>query len=287
MIFSASLSLVPQVDVTVAHGGGWLTHGMAFRLAQAGSARVAEKLHASAGALLVTSGVLRGGPGALPDFAGAVTIPAGEPVWLRLTALGREAALAVEEGLAATSALDLGPGTPCTLVATLVARDAHGGLPRLSELWERGARQEQGPTLEFLTPTAFVRRNKLELALPVPERVFGALPGRRGLVGRWLQAGGPAVFEGWHAEHIGAVPQTLSGVRAPLGRRGGVQGFVGRCRYAAPPDATILRQLWALALFAELAGVGVKTGIGLGATRVIPKPSASAGGAHAGGGLRR
>ena len=269
MIFSASICLVPHVDVTVAHGGGWLTHGMAFRLVQAGSPAVADRLHAAAGALLVSSGVLCDGPDALPDFAHTVTVPAGQPVWVRLTALGQEAAMAAAEGLAAMPELDLGPDGRCAVMERRVLLSHSGDLPRLMDLWQVTAAATTGPRLEFLTPTAFVRRNKLELALPVPERVFGSPADARGLVGRWMQAGGPDVFEGWVPEHVGAIPETLTGVRVSLGQRGGVTGFVGRCRFAAPRDETALRQLWTLARFAELAGVGVKTGVGLGQVRVV------------------
>lgn len=269
MIFSASICLVPHVDVTVAHGGGWLTHGMAFRLVQAGSPRVADRLHAGAGALLVTSGVLCGGPDALPDFINTVVVPAGQRLWVRLTALGQEAAMAAGEGLAAMPALGLGPDARCGVVETRVMRSTSGDLPRLMDLWQMAAAKTGAPTLEFLTPTAFVRRNKLELALPVPERVFGSPAEARGLVGRWMQAGGPDVFEGWVPEHVGAMPESLTGVRVSLGQRGGVTGFVGRCRYASRRDETLLRQLWALSLFAEFAGVGVKTGAGLGQVKVV------------------
>jgi CRISPR-associated endoribonuclease Cas6 len=269
MIFSALLALVPHADVAVAHGGGWLTHGMAFRLVQAGSPRVAERLHDSAGALLVSSGVLRGGPESLPDFTRAVMVRAGQPVWVRLTALGQEAALAACEGLAALPEFDLGPGTPCDIVERRVLRGPGGDLPRLLDLWQVAAAASAGVTLEFLTPTAFVRRNKLELALPVPERVFGSPADARGLVGRWMLAGGPDVFDGWSPEYVGAVPETLAGQRVRLGQRGGVTGFLGRCRFDTSRDKTALRQLWALARFAEFAGVGVKTGMGLGQVRVV------------------
>lgn len=268
MILSALISLVPHADVTVAHGGGWLTHGMAFRLVQAGSPRVADRLHAGTGALLVSSGVLSGGPDSLPNFAHTITVRAGEPVWVRLTALGQEAALAACEGLAAVPELALGPGTPCDVVETRVLRGRGGDLPRLMDLWQVAEAASAGATLEFLTPTAFVRRNKLELALPVPERVFGSQADARGLVGRWMQAGGPAVFEGWSPENVGATPGTLTGQRISLGQRGSLTGFVGRCGFEAPRGTPALRQLWTLSRFAEFAGVGVKTGMGLGQVKV-------------------
>jgi len=116
--------------------------------------------------------------------------------------------------------------------------------------------------LEFLTPTAFHSRGRT-LPLPVPEMVFG------GLLQRW---------QAWSNVDLGVAAAQTVGERSALRRHrlwsvmiqmeGKITGFLGWAEFIlVRPERAYAGLLALLASFAEYAGVGQKTGMGLGCVR--------------------
>lgn len=268
--------LIPGQSLRVAPAAGKFTHAIAYDLVRKGDAAVAARLHGGrpGQALLTTSGVVIDGPDAMPDLVQTRTVQAGVPFFMRITALGKPAAVALRRGLEACEQVRL-EAVPCAIEGSRIEQ------VRLGDLWEAAAMCRGEPTFSFLTPTAFSRRGGVRLALPMPERVFGTVPHRSGLLGRWRDvesmagASGAEIMpsasaSGWDSTRIGAWPLLLKCASTDFGSWQRLRGFTGRCVFSPPArDADAHRILWALSLFAEYAGVGIWTAFGLGQVRLV------------------
>ena len=294
MIVRATLTLEPHEDLLVEPGAGRLTHALALDLVRRGDPGVSAWLHPPGGrrgprpappggqsparhaSLLATSGVVTGRSDDVPDFARAVPVSAGGQVQVRLTALGAPVCAALLAGLQQTEELELAH-VRCDVLAV------HVDQVSLARLWRAALRDEGSPVVRFLTPTVFERRG-VYVALPLPERVFGCAADVGGLVRRWLDCAAAGGCEGeehaaelarWEPVHVGAAPLDLREAQVDMGSWGTLGGFVGGCRFVCGPDRPQHRRaLWALCRFAEYAGVGLKTGMGLGQVRLAPAAQA-------------
>ena len=123
--------------------------------------------------------------------------------------------------------------------------------------------------LEFLTPTTFHSRGRT-LPLPVPDLVFG------GLLARW---------QAWASVDLGEGASATATERAALRRHrlwsvtvqmeGRHVACLGWAEYVlVRPEPAYAGLLALLGAFAEYAGVGQKTAMGLGCVRCPPRPAA-------------
>lgn len=117
--------------------------------------------------------------------------------------------------------------------------------------------------LTFLTPTSFHSAGK-DVPLPLPELVFGSLLERWNAYAPFTLS--PSLKD-FARECVGIAYYDLKAwvVSVAGGRHA---GFVGRCGYRVLRyDPYWARALCLLADFARFAGVGLKTGMGMGACR--------------------
>jgi len=117
--------------------------------------------------------------------------------------------------------------------------------------------------LTFLTPTSFHSGGK-DVPLPLPELVFGSLLERWNAYAPFTLSPGVRDFA---RECVGIAHYDLKAwvVNVAGGRHA---GFVGRCGYRVLRyDPYWTRALCLLADFAFYSGVGIKTGMGMGACR--------------------
>lgn len=140
-------------------------------------------------------------------------------------------------------------------------------------------------TLQFLSPTVFRRTPPRDapfgdeprnVPFPLPELVFG------GLLAVW-NTFAPQPIPGELLEFArDCVVVSRYSLQTRLvefsgGRRGRVGGFEGTCRFAIrSPGAAWGRHIALLAAFAPLAGIGWRTAMGLGQTRLVGANTASA-----------
>ncbi len=112
--------------------------------------------------------------------------------------------------------------------------------------------------LEFLTPTNFGKSGR-DYVLPEPRLVFGSL------VRRWRAVGGPEVPQiDW--SEVGVLSVRLSTQKVET-ERFAAWGVTGMVTYDLGTDAAA-QWCGALLRFGEYAGVGSKTGYGLGRIRI-------------------
>ncbi len=142
-------------------------------------------------------------------------------------------------------------GEPASVLVTRVRAD------------ELAAGGSAGPTirLAFTSPTTF-RVAGFDHPFPDPFHVFG------GLLGRWQALGWPELSEPtW--KRVPCWPETLTfGTHPKAGNPR--RGVLGAARYeVTPQDEAGRAALWALARFAEYAGVGQGTTYGLGRVRLL------------------
>lgn len=119
-------------------------------------------------------------------------------------------------------------------------------------------------TLHYLSPTAF-RSQGILLLFPEPRLVFGSL------ARRWTKfapTATPPEFAEYLTRGIGVHSYSLSTKQVRFGMRGEFNAFQGHCRYAFLAQDPVM-QVWAyrLSQFANFAGVGWRTAMGLGQVR--------------------
>ncbi|MBZ0279422.1 MAG: CRISPR system precrRNA processing endoribonuclease RAMP protein Cas6 [Anaerolineae bacterium] len=123
-------------------------------------------------------------------------------------------------------------------------------------------------TLELVTPTAF-RSHGVMTPLPLPEWVFG------GLVDRWNTHCSVKLHTDvrrFAQECVGIDRYRMHSVRVNFGEGGysPITGGMGRVTYhLLNADPYWGRAVWALAAYANYAGIGLRTAVGMGQARLI------------------
>lgn len=262
MLVSLCVRLTARSRADYPGGGGILTHALGLDLIRRENPQASQLAH-DGKLLITTSGLLQ--PGVAP--LGYVRVDPGDICAVRITAAGEPAAGALLRSLHSGPAV-VQIGRADFEVVSIGLERVEGGNPAsFGALLETA--KSKDPTLpmkvEFVSPTTF-RRGRTWLAIPAPEQMFGsgAPDADRGLIAKWCTVGGPAIFNGFSGTRIGVSGCELrtgeSRVRAdnPF-----APTFTGQCEFmAATPSGT--RAMWALGLFAQFAGVGWKTTMGMG-----------------------
>lgn len=263
MLVSLRIHLVACGAGDFPGGGGLLTHAVALDLLRRGDPRVSQAVHDGLH-LVTTSGVLC--EGAQP--AGHVRVSAGDRCLIRITAAGDSAAGALLQGVH-DSAGALRIGRTVFEVGEVEFDELEGGNPTgFNELLALAGRKDPFVPLRmrFASPTTFTR-GSVRVAVPSPELVFGmvgSIGSGTGLAGRWAKAGGPAVLDGFKGASLGVrVLELRSGTARVRHDSPSTDTFMGVCEFTSPKPSDVL-PMWALGLFAQYAGVGWKTAMGMG-----------------------
>jgi CRISPR-associated endoribonuclease Cas6 len=256
MLVAAVVRVVATTTVAPLPFLGRALHAIALDLLRAQDPALAAGLHAEDRPKPFTaSGPYQPATGRL-----VWRLQAGEEYWLRFTALEGRTARALRAGLAALPA-DLRLDTALVRVAGV--EETVTDYPVLLEAYLRGGPVDRSLTLQFLTPTAFHSGGKT-VPVPLPDLVFGSL------LERWNQYA-PATLSPDAREFartgVGIAHYDLRAWALTVG--GGKQVvFSGRCGYRVLRyDPYWTRVLQLLARFAVYAGVGIKTGMGMGQVR--------------------
>jgi CRISPR-associated endoribonuclease Cas6 len=264
-LLSLVLTVRPLEKVSLPSALGRAAHAALLARIAARDAGLAERLHAEGGTRPFTVSPLRG------KRANGAVLPDARYV-LRYTALTDEVADALGDLFAVGDALELDAGR---FVVEGVTDDAaaHPWAARTSyEQLAMGwllARETPATrlVLSFASPTAFRSGGKAQI-FPLPEWVFGSL------LDKWnafAPTALPDETRRFAAECLAASRVQLSSRAAPFKSEGVVKfGAVGTVTYAAlNKDRYWLSLINLLADFAQFAGVGTSTALGMGQCRRI------------------
>lgn len=149
----------------------------------------------------------------------------------------------------------------------------YADLLREATLGRRPARRVR---LSFVTPTTFRQtKGRLDVPLPLPELVFGSL------MDRWQAFATVSLHPDLGDFIHECVALSYHRVRSrmvALGDWGSVAGFVGDTTFTIHSSDSFWRgQVHLLAAFAAVGGVGRRTTLGLGQTRLAEAPVAAKG----------
>lgn len=262
-LLSLVLTLKPRDRMSLPSALGRAAHAALLRAVADKDAALAESLHAARELRPFTVSPLRG-----KRDNGAVLPEASYT--LRYTALQAEVAGALTELFAAGQALDLdGALFEVERVTHDRAQHPWAALTDYEELASRWllARDTPSPrvVLSFASPTAFRSAGKTQI-FPLPELVFGSLLDKWN---RFAPMRLPDETRRFAAECLGASRVHLSSHAAPFKSDGAVKfGAVGMVTYAAlNQDRYWLSLVNLLADFAQFAGVGASTALGMGQCR--------------------
>jgi len=281
-LLSVLVVLEPEENVTLPGNLGRATHAWFLRLVQQADPGLAEWLHEPAqerpftvsnvwGAGMPTSGLWNG--------ATSWKVSPGQRVYVRLTSYSPRLTTLLKErvlpeltggvtwGGARLAIKDVAmhPDKVEETVSVWVGETTFQAL--LGETLHR-AHHVPRVTLRFASPTVFKSRGHF-MPLPLPRLVF------EGLLRRWnafspvrihedaVRYADTALAIAYHRLHT---EQVRFGEE---GERGAMPGFVGRCTYVMRiRDRYWMGVIHTLARFALYSGVGKRTSMGLGQTRV-------------------
>jgi CRISPR/Cas system endoribonuclease Cas6 (RAMP superfamily) len=247
-------------------GGGQLTHAAALDLIAASDRAAAQSAHDRVFPI-TTSGLRMDGSRPLSYVA----VTPGDEAWMRVTVIGRPAAMAMLESLGA-SQVELDIGRARFAVTGVALEPLHCGNPTtVDSLLEQAGAMSCPMSMAFTSPTHFARRG-IWLALPTPETVFGhASASGQGLVEHWTRAGGAGLGD-FNGAFLGArIISHQACVARVHARHRPADAFMGVAEYTADSDAH-RRAMWALGFLAQFAGVGASRSMGMGQVAVsLPK----------------
>ena len=281
MLAALVLTLKPTSTATVPAFLGRAAHAWLLDQLRQADPQLAQRLHIPHTPRPFTVSPLWS-PSSRPH-GGSLRLSTGQTYHLRITSIETNLSRCLLSTLAprwANTTMHLA-GVPFHVheVASTAAHHPQAANLPYSALIERA---EQSPppgsvTLRFLTPTTFRRspppdgpfdHDTYDLPFPLPELVFG------GLLSLWNAFGPQPLPEELRAFARDCVVVSRYRLHTELvdfgsGRRGRVGGFVGTCRFAIRcPDTARQRRIGLLAAFAPFAGVGWRTAMGLGQTRL-------------------
>lgn len=264
-LLSVVLTVRPLEKVSLPSALGRAAHAALLRAIAARDAALAETLHAEGQTRPFTCSPLRG-----KRAQGAVLPEASYT--LRYTTLTAEVAAVMPDLFAAGQTLELDEARFVIERATRDSKEhpwaAQTDYETLAAPWLL-ARTTPAKRIElsFASPTAFRSQGKAQI-FPLPEWVFGSL------LDKWntfAPLALPDETRRFAAECLAASRIRLSSRAAPFKSEGAVKfGAVGDVTYAAlNQDRYWLSLINLLADFAQFAGVGTSTALGMGQCRRI------------------
>ncbi len=274
MLTSLVLSVRAAQEIDLPRDLGRASHALLLRLIAERTPELAEALHDANGPRAFTCSSLVGG-----RLDGHVLhlSPEGE-AWLRFTGLSTQVSEQLV-GLATNppAMVELDGQSLQVCRATLDAQEhPWAGCDDYRQLCARVLHAAGPPSrtlaLEFASPTTFHSRNaagqRVNVPLPLPHLVFGSL------LDRW-QAFSPVALDPdvrTYAEQMVVLSRHRLHTRfLRFKEQGGETGFVGEATFAAlNSDRYWVRVLQLLAAYAFYAGIGAKTGMGMGQARALP-----------------
>lgn len=283
MPLSLIISLVPRWDSQVPRTSGHLTHGAFFKILAARNGPLAERLHALDSPTLPFSVSELIGTGG--QHEGRRQVGEGRHYCIRITSLDTELSrelLAMERSPPPEVSLSR---LPFRVLGATTEPRSHSWAGRASwdELVGTGVRRAAGRRLhlEFASPTSF-RDGHHNTPLPVPHLVFGSLADKwqafapeplRGLTDTLAPS-----HEDWHERartldrqlHVARYRLQTRLLEYPEYRR---VGFVGQVEFELGQglDRGAQAAAHTLAAFAQFAGIGDKTPMGMGQVRLHPQ----------------
>jgi CRISPR-associated endoribonuclease Cas6 len=276
MLLSWVLTLQPEEPTPVPANLGRAAHAWFLSRVRAADAALAEELHGGQGLRPFTVSNLW----ELARERGAeATLLPGRTYTLRATSFSPRLSAVMREGVI--------PGLPPSVTiagaslrvvgSTTDAAEhpwaAEATFEGLVQHFTLSAEVPRSVGLRFASPTAFrVTGKKRAVPLPLPSLVFG------GLLDKWNAFAPIQVHPDvrrFAEECLGVSSYELETRRVVFGEegeRGTYSGFVGRCHYYVEvPDRYWMGLIQLLAGFALVAGVGLRTTMGLGQARKLER----------------
>jgi len=270
LLHSIVLELAPTAPATLPRTMGHQAHALLLALVREVDPTLAASLHEQGGERPFTVSPLQGG-----RLRGEqIVIPAGETCRLRFTLLdgGRIWACLSQQFLRGRLSVRL-DNDHFTLLRTLATPEP-GGWAGYSD-WQTLAATTAARylTLEFASPTAFNRGDKLFHLLPDPKWVFESLARSWNIFAPAALQLDKQVIGEFAAEQVLLADYELHTTTLHFPKYS-QKGFTGRCSYQVRGEGECAARLAMLAEFARYSGVGYKTTMGMGQARLVPERGA-------------
>jgi CRISPR-associated endoribonuclease Cas6 len=269
MPYSLVLNLLPRSPIPVSNLSGRHLHALFLELVNSVDGELADQLHQQSSEKAFTLSPLQveGGRsrGTLLQFQHDRSIPAGTSCWWRISLL--DDALF---GQLMHLWLSLNPNQPwhlgpadlqvASVLGTPQPTQPWANYSTYSQLYEQASDQERQIHLLFCTPTTF-RITNYDCALPTKELVF------QSLLKRWNRYSSipfaTTLIDPLYPSFFDICTEIVVDSRSKL------IGCVGAITFQilGETDPLIIKQINALADFAQYAGVGRKTPMGMGMVR--------------------
>ncbi len=265
MIASIVTVMHPVSDSTLPASVGHISHGLFFALLSSHDTELADHLHERGGTKPFTTSPIQGKM--VPIGNGTVQVFTSSTYWFRFTLLDATLFSPLVQALYSNflvgETLRFGPLD--FVVDKVIMDDNEFGAAGVSsyERLRESANRTRDLTLEFLSPTAF-RSGDVDALFPTASSVFS------GYARKWNSFSSQPI----ELSSVGDLDRVITVIRYSLetkslrlGKSPAI-GFVGKCLYRIrSDDPEVLRNLNALASFAEFCGTGRKTTMGMGQTR--------------------
>ena len=280
MPYAIVIHAFPKTDLPLIHAQGKVLHGLFYELLQKASAAKGDEVHDTSGlkpfstALLLTDRQRR-----------AEDIRAGEELKVRFTFLDDSIYPLLSRYFLTTPDLSLELVKTELTVARILATPHSGeewaGCRSFEDIYEQASDEEKHFSFHFATPSFFKRGGgpaypDLMVPLPLPDLLFGSL------LRNWNRFSGlpfseEALLKDIFAHHLEMTAHRISSQQARLVfqkadgtyRTTAFPGFIGKCnfRLVEVHDASVVKQLNALADLAFFSGIGARTTMGFGVMR--------------------
>ncbi|MBM7865804.1 CRISPR-associated endoribonuclease Cas6 [Heliobacterium gestii] len=270
MLLNATLELEAPPQTTIPEEGGEKLHGLFFDLLKSVDPDLATSIHDQEGKPFAISTLRSLARRSSPTTPSETPVSAAERSgqknarrWrFTIRSLDRRLSEVIDQAATAWEGRAVRIGnTPLAIRAIGITKKTYEQLYTETEC--------HNPIhVRFLTPTSF-RQRGTQVVLPIPELVFGSL------LRRWNQYS-PMPFPESLAEEFAAIRIRKHNIRTELYRfdRYKIIGFAGDVVFEFATTNPVTPILFnALARFAEYSGVGYKSTMGMGETRIIQSTS--------------
>ena len=277
MPYAIVIHAFPKTDLPIIHAQGKVLHGLFYELLQKASTAKGDEVHDTSGlkpfstALLLTDRQRR-----------AEGIRVGEELKFRFAFLDDSIYPLLSRYFLTTPDLTLElvqtELTVARILTTPHSDEAWAGYSSFEDLYKQASDEDKRFSFHFATPTHFKRGGgptypDLMVPLPLPDLLFGSL------LRNWNQFSAlpfseEALLKDIFAHNLEMTTHRISSQQARLVfqkadgtyRTTAFPGFIGKCsfRLLEMHDASVVKQLNALADLAFFSGLGARTPMGFG-----------------------